>query len=720
MPFTQENRLMALKITGLGDDDLLLTGFSGNEAISRLFTFYLDTMSPNGPIDFSKVLGKMALITVKQSNGESRYFNGFVIRFVQSGADQEFTYYQLEVAPYLWKATLQADCRIFHNKRVDEILTTIFNEVGLIKHLRMSLSTTYQPMEYCVQYRETDFNFVSRLMEQNGIFYYFEHATDGHTLVVGDANSAFAACPGQPTADYNSAPSGGAQSDDVISSWTIEQVVKTGKYSLTDYNFETPSTSLAASEPTIVDGATQSNLEIFDYPGDYPNLTQGKSFARLRMQEEEAGHNVIRASSLCRAFTTGQTFSLTSQFQESMDGDYLLTEIQHIATAGSYTDTNGSDGDSYSNTFACIPNSVPFRPARLTPKPFVQGPQTAVVVGKKDDPVTVDGGGGDGEEIWVDKYGRVTVRFFWDRKKDCSCRVRVSQEWAGQGWGSMHIPRVGQEVVVSFLEGDPDRPLVTGRVYNAEQTVPWILPDNQTQSGIKTRSTPKGGTENYNEIRFEDKKGSEDLLIHAERTMHNSVETTQTITTGVDRNITVGGMDEYGNKIGTVHEKIFLDSNLHVLNDQKIKIEGERSLHVLKDQKYKIEGNSSFHVVKSQYTEIEESESLHIKINQLVSVEGNISTNVEGGGRYKYGKDLMHAAQNTVLIIGDKIQLQADTEIVLMAGSSSITINASGVSITGSPLINLNSPGAPPTQISPLSTVAPTDPVDPIDPIDPP
>jgi type VI secretion system secreted protein VgrG len=720
MAYTQQNRLFSVKVDGLGDDDLLLAGFSGNEAISRLFSFYLDVLSQNGPIDFSKVLAKSAAITLKQADGTPRYFHGFVVRFIQTGIDAQFTYYQMELAPYLWKFNLQADCRIFHNKKVGEILESVFHERGLVKHLRMSLSaTTYTAMEYCVQYRETDFNFVSRLMEQNGIFYFFEHAQDGHTLVVSDSNNDFAALPDQPTVDYNPGSASGVQETDTITSWSVEQMIKSGKYSLSDYNFLTPSTSLLASEPTIVTDAI-ADLEIFDYPGDYLTYSQGTGVARLRMQEEEASHVLSRGSSVCRAFATGYKFTLNDEYQSTMSADYVLTEIQHMATAGSYTVTDGAGADTYANSFTCMPYSVPFRPARLTPKPFVQGPQTAVVVGKKDDPVADDGGGGDGEEIWVDKYGRVTVRFFWDRAKACSCRVRVSQEWAGQGWGAITIPRVGQEVIVSFLEGDPDRPIVTGRVYNAEQTVPFALPDNQTQSGIKTHSTPKGTAENYNMIRFEDKKGSEDLLIHAEKTMHNSVETTQTITTGVDRDITVGGIDKDGNKIGTVHEKIFLDSNLHVLQDQRIKIERDRSLHVMGTQAQLFDKDNSVHVKEQQVTKIEDDETHHVVGNRMIQVDANMSTWVQGMGVYEYGKDVGITATHTAMIIADMIRLQANTFITLAVGQSYIIINSDGISINGTPLLNLNSPGNGVTLQTPLATHTGPDPADPVDPVDPP
>ena len=514
--YSQQERLIALT-TPLGEDVLLLAGFTGHEAISRLFGFQLDLLSDQGPIDFSGIIGKNVTISVTQADDTPRYFNGMVSQFAQSGADARFTHYQMEVVPWTWMLTRYADCKIFHNKKVNEVIEQVFSDRGF-QDYKLLLNGDYSPMEYCVQYRETDFNFISRLMEQNGIFYFYQHEMGKHTMVIADSATAHEPCPGQTSAGYNLV-SGGLDEADVINSWILEQELRSGKYTLTDYNFTTPSANLTATEPSVIEVGGNSGFEIFDYPGEYTTRGDGTAFAKLRMQEEEAGHLVASGSSVCRAFTTGYKFNLTDHYQNTMNVSYVLTEVQHIASAhGSYNLGSAGSGDSYSNHFTCIPETVPFRPARLTPKPFVQGPQTAVVIGKstyKD--TSGDDGGGDGEEIWVDSYGRVMVLFPWDRDGKCSCWVRVSQDWAGQGWGAITIPRVGQEVLVSFLEGDPDRPIITGRVYNAEQTVPYDLPANQTRSTFKTRSSKGGGTDNYNELRFEDKTGSEQIFLRGEK-----------------------------------------------------------------------------------------------------------------------------------------------------------------------------------------------------------
>jgi type VI secretion system secreted protein VgrG len=661
MLYTQENRLISLQVLGLDDNLLLLAGFSGHEAISRLFSFHLDLLSQHKYEDIKPAFDKAAVVSVKLADGTLRYFHGFLVRFALSGYDSLFTRYQAELVPYQWKLTRRANCRIFHNKTVDQIVKTILDEMGCSNyHLR--LNTTYPTMEYCVQYRETDFNFISRLMEEYGIFYFFQHTSDAHTMIIADSSTVHDPCPKQKSASYSPDSGRELRDADFISAWSLEVEQRSGKYSLTDYNFMMPSANLGASETTIF-GDKYAPLEIFDYPGGYTTRSDGTTLAKLRMQEEEVAHVVITGAGVCRDFTSGYKFNLTDHDQDWMNDSYVLTEIQHTASVNYSTGESSSSGDAYSNHFTCIAEVSPFRPPRITPKPFVQGPQTAVVIGKKDYTDTSgDDGGGDGEEIWVDKYGRVVVRFPWDRPGNCSCRVRVSQDWAGQGWGSITIPRVGQEVIVSFLEGDPDRPIITGRVYNAEQMPPYTLPDNQTQTGIKTRSSKGGTADNYNEIRFEDKKDHEDLLIHAERTMHNSVEASQFITVGADRHITTGGVDKDGNKVGDVKEKVFKNHNLHVLGDQRTQIEGDSDFHV------------------------------------------------QGEAEATYDKDIVINVTKKCVILADTIQLQGTTKIVLIAGSSSLVIDAGGVTVLGTPLINLNTPGAPPVPEMPPLVIDPDDP----------
>ncbi len=606
---------------------MLLRGFTGHEGISRLFSFHLDLLSEKSSIPFDKIVGQNVTIAIKTvDEAKPRFLNGFVSHFAQAGSDERFTYYQAEVVPWLWFLTRTAGCRIFQNMTVPDIITKIFTELGF-KDFKNSLQGTFEPREYCVQYRETDFNFVSRLMEEYGIFYFFEHQKDKHTLVLANSASVHQPCPGQAKARYDRWV-GGLEDEDVITGWQMDQELRTGKYSLTDYNFETPGTSLAVSEPSIVKVSSNGNYEIYDYPGEYLKKGQGESLAKIRMQEEEASHLVVRGSSACRAFTSGYRFDLENHYRDDMNTSYVLTEVQHVAsTGGTYTRGEAETGERYSNDFTCIPQSVPFRPPRVTPRPMVQGPQTAMVVGKS------------GEEIWVDKYGRVKVQFHWDREgkddENSSCWIRVSQPWAGKGWGAVWIPRIGQEVIVDFLEGDPDQPIITGRVYNAEQMPPYDLPTEQTKSSFKSYSSKGGG--GFNELRFEDKKGKEQVFIHAER-----------------------------------------NQDVRVKNDVFETIGGERHLIIDKDQLEQVKGDKH----------------LQVKGDQNEKVDGTVSLNAGMDLQEKVGmKYALDAGMEVHLKSGMNLVVESGATLTLKVGGNFINLNPAGVFISGT-LVMINSGGS--------------------------
>ncbi|MEQ8768309.1 MAG: type VI secretion system tip protein TssI/VgrG [Planctomycetota bacterium] len=533
MPYTQDNRICSLT-TNLGPDALLLKSLSGHEGISELFRFDLDLLAESDSIDFAELIGQPVSIQLDLADGESRYFSGIVSRFAQGAADRRFVSYRAEVVPRLWLLSRKTDCRIFQEMTTQAILEQIFSEFG-ITDFEFRLSSPPGPRQYCVQYRETSLAFISRLLEEDGCYYFFVHSEDGHTLVVSDDSSLAEECPGQAEAAYQDGTSGLAQADQV-ESWQVEQVLHTGGSALCDYNFETPSTSLLVGAPTATNVGGNEGLEHYDYhPGEYPDVETGETIARVRMEEQEAAAVIIRGTSSCRSFSTGFKFTLVNHYRpDTTDKPYLLTSIHHRLRQPADVQSGGEQiGATYENSFTCIPADKPFRPARLTPKPVVLGPQTALVVGP------------DGEEIHVDQYGRVKVRFYWDRlgayDDTASCWVRVSRFWAGKNWGAVFHPRIGQEVIVDFLEGDPDKPLVTGSVYNAEQMPPYALPDNKTQSGIKSRSTPEGGPSNFNEIRFEDKKGQEEFFQHAEKTMTIVVKGSESESVGGSKSQSAGG-----------------------------------------------------------------------------------------------------------------------------------------------------------------------------------
>lgn len=698
--FTQDNRLIAID-TPLGDDVLLLQGFTGHEGISRLFRFNLDLLSDNNSISFDDIVGQNVSISVTLSDQTLRYFNGFVSRFAQSGSDARFTHYQMEVVPWLWFLTRNANCRIFQNMSYPDIVQQVFSDAGF-SDFKSSLTGSYDPQEYCVQYRESDFNFVSRLMEHVGIFYFFEHENGKHTLVLADSTSAYQPCPGQSSAQFDQA-GGGRDADDVVTGWNMEQELRTGKYSVTDYNFETPSTSLLSSEPTVVEVDGNTNYEMYDYPGIHLTQSDGAAVAKLRMQEEEATHMVMSGSSTCRVFTSGYQFDLEDHYRDDMNASYLLTEVQHVASeGGSYNMTGGGAGESYSNHFTCIPADVPFRPPRVTHKPFVQGPQPALVVGKA------------GEEIWVDNYGRVIVQFYWDRlgnnDENSSCWVRVSQPWAGGNWGAMWIPRIGQEVIVSFLEGDPDRPIITGRVYNAEEMPPYPLPDNQTVSTFKSRSSKGGGSSNFNELRFEDKMGSEQIFMNAEKEMDLRVETNSREFIGASRHLIVTNDqieqvqgDKHIHVEGKLFEQIDSDSSLQITGKQMENTNGDQSIGVGGDQKVQVTGNAS----------------LQVGQNQKEQVGGDVSLRVTGNRQEQVGQNYNVSATMAInLTGGTSVVITGGPEGVCLNGPGGfISIGPAGVTIQGT-MVLINSGGAAitgtsPSPASPDSPDAPTAPKDP-------
>jgi type VI secretion system secreted protein VgrG len=680
--YSQDNRLLSID-TPLGKDVLLLQELSGHEGISRLFSYELDLLAhDNDSITFEDIVGQKVNITIQLPDETFRYINGYVSRFTQGATDERyFTHYHAQVVPWLWFLTRQADCRIFQNMKPPDIITAVL-DLFSVNDYRTSLQGDYPTLEYCVQYRETSFNFVSRLMEQYGIFYYFDHTTAGqHTMVLADQSSGLPDCPGSPFS-YD-VQVGGLDDPQVVSAWHVAQELRTGQYTVNDYNFTTPSTSLLANERTVVNLQPSQDLELFDYPGLYTTKDEGDAVAELRMQEEETSYKVIAGASNCRAFMSGYSFELQNHYRNDQNTTYVLTEVRHFASEGETYTSGAEGGETYSNQFSCIPQDVAYRPPRLTPKPFVQGPQTALVVGKS------------GEEIWVDKYGRVIVQFYWDRlgekNENSSCWIRTSQPWAGSTWGAMWIPRIGQEVIVSFLEGDPDRPIITGRVYNAEQMPPYALPANQTQSGFKSRSSKGGSASNYNEIRFEDKKGSEHLLIHAEQLKMETVEADSIETVGHDRWLTVENDQK---------EAIKGNKYLHVTKDQQEKIEGTMHLHVLTDQKQKVDGDQNNHVVGNLNEKIEQSASLDIGMNLSEKVGMNQAMDV--------GMDIYLKA-------GMNLVLEAGMALTLKASGGFITIGPGGIFISGQPMVMINSGGAaiPGTPGSPTPPNDPTDPSDP-------
>src|ERR1700690_89140 len=508
--WTEEKRFLNL-LTSLGQDKFLLRSFSGEDGISELFHFHLDLLSEDPGISFDDIIGKNLTFSVRLAvTDNARYFNGYVSRFVQLPGEERLYHYQAEVVPWLWFLTRTADCKIFQDMNVLDIVKKVFTDLKFTD-FQDRTQKTYPVWEYCVQYRETAFNFVSRLLEQEGIYYFFEHRNGEHTLILGDVPSVHQPCPDQSHVMFDrSAMLEMRRAEDVVYAWKQEQEMRAGKYAGCDYNFETPATRLNAEGVSTINQGGNQRFELYDYPGIYLNHGEGDTLAKLRIEEQEAVHAVFYGESDCRTLLSGFKFDLDGYERPDQNTTYVLTHVSHHGEEGGFYSGQGSITDStYKNTFTAIKATVPFRPPRNAPKPLIHGTQTAVVVGPS------------GEEIYVDKYGRVKVQFHWDRlgklNQSSSCWIRGGEPVAGKGWGGVWTPRINQEVVVSFLEGDPDRPLITGSVYNAVQMPPYAMPDNMTRSTVKSYSTKGGG--GFNEIRFEDKKGSEQVFIHGERNL---------------------------------------------------------------------------------------------------------------------------------------------------------------------------------------------------------
>ena len=682
MAYTQEHRLIAID-TPLGEDALLLRGFTGQEGMSQLFHFRLDLLSTDPAIPFNQIVGQRVTLRILLADGSQRYINGCVSRFAQTSNDMRFTHYRAEVVPWLWFLTRTADCRIFQNMTVPDIILKICKDFGF-SDVKNVLQGSFEPRDYCVQYRETDFHFVSRLMEQSGIFYFFEHEEDKHTLVLANSPTAHRPCPEQPQARYDYS-AGAILDEDVITSWQMEQELRPGKYALTDYNFETPSTSLAANTNSVVNVGNNSKFEIYDYPGEYLKKAQGEQLVKLRMEEEEASHIVVSGASTCRAFIPGYCFDLQGHPCQDLNQSYVLTQVQHVATMGDSYSGEGSEAiPHYANHFSCMPRKVPYRPPRITPRPTVQGPQTAVVVGRA------------GEEIYTDKYGRVKVQFHWDREgkqnENSSCWVRVSHPWAGKNWGAVAIPRMGQEVIVDFLEGDPDQPIITGRVYNAEQMPPYGLPAGQVVSGIKSNSTKGGG--GYNEFIMDDTKGNELIRVHGQYDMDSTIEhdlrehvlhdrtrdvtNNETFTIGNDQTETIGGNQTLSvakNRTRTVSQNEIVT----VVLTRTHSVGVNEMINVGAAQEVTVGGAQTVTVGLARAVTVGLSQDVNIGNNLSENIGNNLSENIGNNHQEDVGDNrTTSVGKDDTLKVGKNLTIDAGDQIVIKTGQASITMKKDG------------------------------------------
>jgi len=649
--YIQDNLKLQIA-TPLGPNKLLLRSLRGEEHISGLFQFNLEMVSEDNALDFQSIVGKAVTVTLNLADNTKHYFNGIVGRFVQEETNVRLTRYHAEIHPWLWLLTKTSDCRIFQNKSVPDIIKSIFSELGFTD-FRDDLKNSYTPREYCVQYNETAFNFVSRLMEDEGIFYFFEHSEDKHLLVLGDDADAHKPCPGleQKSIVFKQSLVDHSQ-DLVITRCLIEEQLVSDKCALDDFNFETPSTDLIVEES---DPSRDGKLRVYEYPGGFLKKDLGESRAKIRLDALEQPRKLIRGEGFVRAFVAGHKFQLKDHYRPDVNQEYALRSVTHAVTQ-----------ESYVNSFEAFPVAIPFRPPRVSSKPRISGTQTAKVVGKS------------GEEIWTDKYGRVKVQFHWDQKgkndETSSCWIRVDFGWAGKNWGGIFVPRIGQEVVVSYLEGDPDRPLITGAVYNGEQAVPYPLPNEQTKSTVKT-NTSKGGA-GFNEIRFEDKKDSEELYFHAQKDQNIVVEhdrakkvlNNETNTIKKDRSTTIEeGNDTYvvakGNRTFQVNT-----------GSETYEVKGTRAVTVTGDET---------HTDKANFTQ-------KVTGNYELKVTGNLTIDVTGSVTIKSGMSMTHEAQMSMT---NKAGMSLTNEAQLAItnkGQATNSVESGGVTTIKGAIVKIN------------------------------
>lgn len=561
-------------MTPLGTDVLLFRAMRGHEELGRLSEFRLSTLSTRSDLKPGDLLGKSVTVAVELRGGGHRHFNGIVNRFAAGGMVGRHHHYALRVQPWPWLLTRTADCRIFQDKSVPDIIRQVFadHSVGLAEY---ELTGHHPPREYCVQYRETDFDFVSRLMEEEGIYYYFEHADGKHVMKLVDSPAGHKELAGKPAIAFFPPGTQVRVEEEFIHAWTFAQSIQPGVMALDDYDFTKPKVDLTA-KAQMLQRHENAKYEVYDWPGEYRDEAAGEWLVQARVDERHSEFERAEAECNVREIAVGRRFTLTNGPRRDQEREHLIVSADYEWRDNAF-ETSAEEPATYHCSFTALSSKQQFRPARSTPRPTVKGVHSAVVVGPA------------GEEIWTDKYGRVKVQFHWDRegKKDenSSCWIRVAQFWAGNRWGASFWPRIGQEVIVDFLEGDPDQPIIVGTVYNADQMPPYLGdgPDPKHKndarlSGIKSNSTPGG--RGFNELRFDDTKGKEQVFIHAQRSMDTRVGASHRHTVGGSYHVNIGYEDEEGGKHGDLRIKVKKDQHHWVEGDARIKIEGAQDVDI--------------------------------------------------------------------------------------------------------------------------------------------
>lgn len=663
------NRMLFLSLKDYGEDDLLIAEIHGHEGISELFEFRLKLLSYSDHIDPKKIVGRSANLRIETwdmdySEGE-RHWDGYVSRFActgrtlsSSGDGRDIYTYECDIVPWLWFLTQNEDCRIFQNLSVPEIIDTIFTEFDYSDY-KLDLTETHPKLEYCTQYNESTFDFISRLIEREGIHFYFlhdEHGESRHILVFTDNRN------GNPALDPETIPfhhAGHAEDSDAIRTLSSDQQIRARMATLADWDYMKKG-ALSENTPTVLKIGNDVDLERYHYPGNFATQSgpadpqRGKYLTTVLMEAEESSHLRYTGDGQARGLIPGHTFKLDGHPLPDFDIEYLILTVDHHGRNNLESEHGGAN---YSNSFTLQSHERVYRAPVKTSRGHVRGPQTAIVVGPP------------GNEIYTDDLGRIKIRFHWDRKvsrrttntqdEKSSCWVRVAQMWAGNGYGTMFIPRVGMEVVVDFLEGDPDRPIVVGCVYNGVNAPPLNLPNEATRSTIKTLSSKGGG--GFNELRFEDKKGDEEIFLHAQKDLQMRTGNCRTEAVGVHSDLDIG--QNFNVHIGE-------NRNLSIGTNDAVEVGQNRSTTVGVDDYLTVNAN--------QHTNVGNNMSASTGVNFDLNAGGNIATS---------------AGMNIDMKAGLNLVAEAGVVISLKAGSNSIVINPGGIFITGT-MVMINSGGS--------------------------
>jgi len=717
MHLGQQERTLSVS-TPLGDDVLLLRAMSARERLGALFEYELELISEDTNINLEDLLGKPVTVRLRRFDDRERFFNGIVNSFSQVGFDGSAAVFNTTLVPWTWFLTRTADCRIFQEKTVPDIVKEIFRDHGYTD-FEESLSGSYRQWIYCVQYRETDFNFISRLLEQEGIYYFFKHEKEKHTLVLADGYSAHSTVSGYEEVPYHPPDKTALRERDHITDWSVVQAVQPGIFAHTDFDFTAPKKNLLATRSSPKPHES-SDLEIYDYPGEYLESGDGETYARVRLEEMHAGYETVRGAGNARGLTTGALFTLSNYRREDQNREYLIVSASYQLQSDVFGSSGSADeGPVFQCSMTAMEAQTPYRPPRMTPKPMVQGPQTAIVVGKS------------GEEIWTDKYGRVKVQFHWDRygksNENSSCWVRVSHPWAGKNWGAVAIPRIGQEVIVEFLEGDPDQPIITGRVYNGDQMPPFGLPGSAVISGIKSNSTKGGG--GYNEYVMDDTKGNElirehgqydkdstienDLREHVLHDRSRDVTNNETIQVGNDRSKTIGNSESTAIGVDRT-ETVGNNETIGIGNDRTETVGANETISVALTRTRNVGINEMVNVGTAQEVTIGGLQAITVGLTRALTVGksqnvtigtsltenvgtdwsetvgGNHSLSVGQNRSGSVGKDdSLKVGKNLVIDAGDSIVIKTGKASIAMKKDGTITIEGKDITVKGSGAINI-------------------------------